>query len=266
APIATPDENHATGIQEDKRAVPTLPEDTRASVEQEKPTVSALEDKRVAIRDRKSVVKGKSEKLDGRGANNVATDTPVAAPQPTNRNDSDLVESNGLSLSSKASDTGVSLPDQVPIATPDDNHATGIQEDKLALPTLPEDTRASVLEEKPTVSALEDKRVAISSEKSIKVTPGKKSAAIKTPQRVKPRAQSPAKRVQNARSRARAPLKQKPSSPQYYCDPFGYQQSSQTSTVNVTNQQTRQISTPNANNYFGNQRAGQPDMPNVSNY
>jgi hypothetical protein len=36
--------------------------------------------------------------------------------------------------------------------------------------------------------------------------------------------------------------------------------------VNATSQQPRQISTPDANNNFGNQRAGQPEMPNVSNY
>jgi hypothetical protein len=263
-PIATPDENHVVGVQENKLGVPALPDDTRTSVEEEKPTVSAREEKPIAADQRANELDRSHELLDIKGANDVASDTPVVAPQPANRNDSDLVESNVLNMSSQAADTGASFPVQV--AAPDENHATGIQEEKRAVPTLPEDTRASVQEEKPTVSALEDKRVAIGSEKSTKVTPGKKSAAIKTPQRVRPRGQSPAKAFRNARSRARAPLKQKPSSPQYFFDPFGYQQSSQTSMVNATNQQTRQISTPNANNYIGNQRAGQPEMPNVSNH
>src|SRR5215467_804342 len=227
-PIAAPDENHPIGIQENKLAVPALPENTRASVDEEKPAVSALEEKPIALGEEKST--------------KATTDTPTVAGQPANRNDSDLVENNVLSMSSPAADAGASVPVQVPIAAADENHATDIQEDKLAVSTLPADTRASVQEEKPTVSALEDKRVAVGSKKSTKVTPGKKSAAIKTPQQVKPRAQSPAKAVQNARSRARAPLKQKPSSPQYFFDPFGYQQSSQASMVNATNQQTRQIS------------------------
>jgi hypothetical protein len=72
------------------------------------------------------------------------------------------------------------------------------------------------------------------------------------------------------RSRARAPSKQNPPSPQYFFEPFGHQQASQTSTVNTsnnfTNQQARQVSTPNTNNYFGNQRVAQPEMPNASNY
>jgi hypothetical protein len=145
----------------------------------------------------------------------------------------------------------------VPIATPDENHPGGIQENKLGVRTLPQDTRASVQEEKATVTPLKEKPVASGSEKkSTKATPDKRSAAIKTPQRVKPRAQSPPKG--NLRSRAQAPSKQNPSSPQYSFDPFGYQQSSQTSMVHTTNQQTRQISTPTANNYFGNQRPGQP--------
>src|SRR5262249_33478242 len=250
-PIATPDENHPTGIQENKLAVPALLENTRASGEEEKPAASALEENPIALGEEKST--------------KATTDTPIVAGQPANRNSADLDENNALSTQSPAADTGASAPAQVPIATADENHATDIQEDKLAVSTLPADTRASVQEEKPTVSALEDKRVAIGSEKSTKVTtgktkvnPGKKSAAIKTPQQVKPRAQSPAKAVQNARSRARAPLKQKPSSPQYFFDPFGYPQSSQTSMVNATNQQPRQISTPDANNYSGNQRAGHP--------
>jgi len=204
------------------------------------------------------------ELLDIKGANDVASDTPIVAAQPADRSNSDLDDGHVLSMQSPGADTGVSAPVQLPIATPDENHAVGIQENKLGVPTLPQDTRASVQEEKPTVTPLKEKPVASGSEKSTKATPHKRSAAIKTPQRVKPRAQSPPKG--NRRSRAQAPSKQNPSSPQYSFDPFGYQQSSQTSMVHTTNQQTRQISTPTANNYFGNQRAGQPEMPNFSNY
>jgi hypothetical protein len=167
-------------------------------------------------------------------------------------------------MSSQAADTGASLPVQV--AAPDENHPIGIQEDKLAVPTLPDDTPAFVEEKKPTVSARKENPIAIGSEKSTKATPGKKSVAVKPLQRVKPRTASLPKGVQHVRGRARAPSKQNPSSPQYFFEPFGHQQPTQTSTVNTANQQTRQISTPNAINYFGNQRAGQPEMPNVSNY
>src|SRR5262245_5079478 len=79
------------------------------------------------------------EMLDIKGANDVASDTPMVAAQP-------------------AVDTGASTPVQAPIATPAENHPI-IQEDKLAVP-LPEDTRASVEEEKPTVSAREEKSIA----------------------------------------------------------------------------------------------------------
>src|SRR5262249_41897786 len=169
-PIASEDENHPIGIQENKLAVPGLPENTRASVEEEKPAISALEEKPIALGEEKST--------------KATTDTPTVAGQPANRNNADL-ESNVLSMSSQAAYAGASLPVQVPIAVTDENHATDVQEDKLAVSTLPADTRASVQEEKPTGSALEDKRVAIGSKKSTKVTPGKKSAAaIKTPQQV----------------------------------------------------------------------------------
>src|SRR5262245_7653763 len=59
-----------------------------------------------------------------------------------------------------AVDTGASTPIQAPIATLDENQSIGIQKDKVAVPTLPEDTWASVEEEKPTVSALEEKSIA----------------------------------------------------------------------------------------------------------
>src|SRR5262249_23166126 len=157
--IATPDENHPIGIQE-KLAVPALRENTRAFVEEEKPAVSALEEKPIALGEEKST--------------KATTNTPTVAGHPANRNNADPVESNVLSMSAQAADAGASLPVQVPIVAADENHATDIQEDKLAVSTLPADTRASVQEEKPTVSALEDKRVAIGSEKSTKVTTGKK--------------------------------------------------------------------------------------------
>jgi hypothetical protein len=268
------------------------------------------------------------ELLDIKKASDVALATPKGVAQPTNRSDSDLDDSDVLSMQSPAAGIGASTPVQTPIATPDENHAVGIQEndfvaptlpedtrasvqvekptassleeksvaigsekstkaardenhavgiqeDNLAVPTLPEDTRASVQEEKPTVSPLEEKptvrpveekRGTIGSEKSTKAPPDKKSAAVKTPQRVKPRPQSPPRGVQHVGGRAQAtPSKQNPPSPQYFFEPFGHQQTSQTSTVNTANQQTRQISAPNANNYFGNQRAGQPEMP-LRNY
>ena len=253
APIATRDENQAVGIQEEKAAVGTLLEDTPVAVQEEKPTVSAF-----------------------------ATGTPKVAPQPANRSDSDPEDSNVLNMQSRAADIGASTPVQAPIATRDENQAVDIQEEKAAIGTLLEDTPVAVQEEKPTVSALEEiplaiqkqtptvsafeeNPVAIGEEKPTKSTPGKKSATTRTPQRVKPRTQS--KGVQHVRSRARAPSKQNPPSPQYFFDSFGHQQASQTSTPNYfADQQARQVSTPNANNDFGNQRAGRPEMPNASNY
>src|SRR5215831_19954943 len=82
------------------------------------------------------------EMLDSKGANDVASDTTTVAAQP-------------------AADTGASTPVQAPIAAPDENHPIGIQEDKLAVPILPDDTRASVEEEKPAVSTLEEKPIAL---------------------------------------------------------------------------------------------------------
>jgi hypothetical protein len=251
-PIATPDENQAVGIQEDKPGASTLPDDSGASIQKEKPAVSTLEEKPIALGEEPST--------------KATTDTPIVAAQPANRNNADLDESNALSMQSRAADTGASTPIPVPIATPDENQAVGIQEGKPGASTLPDDSRASVRKEKPAVSALEEKPIALGEEKSTKAMPGKKSTATKPPKRATPRTQSLSKGVQHVRSRARAPSKQKPSPPQYFFEPFGHQQTSQTSTVNTANQQTRQISTPNANNYFGNQRAGQPEMPNFSNY
>jgi hypothetical protein len=70
--------------------------------------------------------------------------------------------------------------------------------------------------------------------------------------------------------RARAPVKQESPSQQYFFEPFGSQQTGQTSAVNNTNyfgyQQPRQAPTPNANNYIVNQRTGPTQTPNASDY
>ena len=156
----------------------------------------------------------------------------MVAAQPANRNNANLDESNALSLqSSRAAGNGASTPIQVPVATANEDHTIGIQEEKL-----PEDTRAPTQEGKPKGSAPKEKPVAIGSDKSTKATPAKKSAAIKTPGVIKRRAQGPSKGVQHVGSRARAPSKQNPPSQQYFFDPFGYQQANQASTVSTTNQ------------------------------
>jgi hypothetical protein len=154
----------------------------------------------------------------------------------------------------------------VPVATANEDHTIGIREDKL-----PEDTRAPTQEGKPKGSAPKEKSVAIGSDKSTKATPAKKSAAIKTPGVIKRRAQGPSKGVQHGGSRARAPSKQNPPSQQYFFDPFGYQQASQTSTVSTANyftdQQARQVSTPKANQQVGQPRtsnAGNKNPPHIS--
>ncbi|MGA6937547.1 MAG: hypothetical protein WB041_19495 [Pseudolabrys sp.] len=161
-------------------------------------------------------------------------------------------------------ETPVTIQEETPTVSAFQENPLAIQEENSTVKALKENPVA-VQEEKPTVSALEEKPVL-----PTKATPDKKSAAIRTPRRVKPRTQSPSKGVQHVRSRVRAPSKQNPPSPQYFFEPFGHQQASQTSTVNTsnnfTNQQARQVSTPNTNNYFGNQRAAQPEMPNASNY
>src|SRR5262249_21228949 len=154
---------------------------------------------------------------------------------------------------------GVSIPIQVPVDTPNEDHTIGIEEDKL-----PEDTRASTQDGKPKGSAPEKKLVAISPEKSTKATPAKKSIAIKT-QLAKPRAQSPSKGVQHVGSRARAPSNQNPPSQQYFFDPFGYQPASQPSPASTTSyfidQQARQVSTPKAN-----QQVRHPQTASTTSY
>src|SRR5262249_13282418 len=93
------------------------------------------------------------EILDIKGANDVASDAPIPAAQPANRNNSDLDESNALILQSRAADIGAPTPVQLPIATPDEKLSASIQEFKPELSTLPEDSQFSVLEEKRAVSA-----------------------------------------------------------------------------------------------------------------
>ena len=128
------------------------------------------------------------------------------------------------------------------------------------VPTQEENQPVAIREEKPAVATL-DRAV---------TTSDKKSAVIRTPQRVKSPNQSLAKGVQRVRSRARAPGKQEQPSSQYFFDPFGNQQAGQTYTPNANNyfgnQQAGQTHTPNANNYFGNQQAGQTHTPNASDY
>ena len=312
APSATTAENQVVGSQEDRPGVATLLEASRASIHEEKPTVR-LEEKPVVVGEEKST---------------KAADTPIVAVQPANRNNSDLDESNVLSLQSRAADTGASAPIQVPIATPDGNQAVGVQEgnaqpanrndsnldesNALSLQSsraagngastpiqvpvatanedhtigiqedkLPEDTRAPTQEGKPKGSAPKEKPVAIGSDKSTKAIPAKKSAAIKTPGVIKPRAQGPSKGVQHVGSRARAPSKQNPPSQQYFFDPFGYQQASQTSPASTTSyfadqtasttsyftdQQARQVPTPRANQQLGHQtpNAGNKNPPHTS--
>src|SRR6476646_3009876 len=54
------------------------------------------------------------ELLDIKEANGVASATPKGVAQPTNRSDSDLDESNALSMQSRAADSGASTPVQMP--------------------------------------------------------------------------------------------------------------------------------------------------------
>src|SRR5262249_45894848 len=106
-----------------------------------------------------------------KGANDVASDTPIVAAQPANRNSADLDESNALRMQSRAADPGASTLTQVPIATPtpDEKQAVSTQEDKRGVTALLEDTRAYVQKEKSTVR-LEEKPTALGEEKSTKAT------------------------------------------------------------------------------------------------
>src|SRR5262245_28699874 len=144
---------------------------------------------------------------------------------------------------------GIILSVQAPTATvPDD---IGAFHSVQPVPTQEENQPVAIQKEKPTVATLEEKPVAIREEKPAVATPDKavatphkKSAVIRTPQRVKSHNQSRAKGVQSAR----APAKQEQPSPQYFFEPFG-------------NQQTRQTSAVNTANYIGNR---QPRTPSTA--
>jgi hypothetical protein len=196
--------------------------------------------------------------LDTRGTDDTVLAGPTIALL-ANRSDSDPETNNyetDLNLQSPAApvplDVGTSPSVQAVVAIHDEKQPVGTQE------------------EKPAVVTLEEKPVAIQEEKPTVTTPHKKSAVTRTPRRVKSRNESRAKGIQHVRIRARAPVKQESPSPQYLFDPFGSQQTGQTSTVNNTNyfgyQQPRQALTPSAKNYFGNQRPGQTQSPNTSDY
>lgn len=114
--------------------------------------------------------------------------------------------------------------------------------------TQEETQPVAIQKEKPTVATLEEKPVAIREEKPAVATPDKKSAVIRTPQRVESHNQSRAKGINHMRSRARAPAKQEQPSSQYFFEPFG-------------NQQTRQTSAVNTANYIGNR---QPRTPSTA--
>ena len=213
--------------------------------------------------------------LDTRGTDDTALAGPTIALL-ANRSDSDSETNNyetDLNLQSPAApvplDVGTSPSVQAVVAIHDEKQPVGPQEEKPAVATL-EEKPVAIQEEKPTVATREENPVASREEKPTVTTPHKKSAVTRTPRRVKSRNESRAKGIQHVRIRARAPVKQESPSPQYLFDPFGSQQTGQTSTVNNTNyfgyQQPRQALTPSAKNYFGNQRPGQTQSPNTSDY
>jgi hypothetical protein len=166
----------------------------------------------------------------------VRTDTAPAAPTiahlPADRsadpedNNDEIVLSVQAPTATVPVDIGAFLSVQ-PVATQEENQPVAIQKEKPTVATL-EEKPVAIREEKPAV-ATPDKAVA---------TPDKKSAVIRTPQRVKSHNQS----------RARAPAKQEQPSSQYFFDPFG-------------NQQTRQTSAVNTANYIGNR---QPRTPSTA--
>jgi hypothetical protein len=210
------------------------------------------------------------ESLDTR--DDAALAVPTVAHLPANRSDSGPEHNDyetDLNLQSPAAPAAdVSAPPsvQAPIATLDQKQPVGIQEEKPAVATLEEKAAVVILEEKPAI----EKLVAIREGKSTVATPARKPTVIQTPRRVKSRIESRAKVVRHMRNRAQVPAKQEASSPQYFFEPFGSQQTGQTSAINHTNyfgnQQARQALTPSSNNYFGAQRAGQTQSPNSSNY
>jgi len=204
------------------------------------------------------------ELLDTQATDNSALAAPTIAVL-ANRSDSDPEDNNyetDWNLQSPAPAPVDGSPTaQAVVATVDEKQPAGTQEEKPAIATL-EETPVAIQEERPTVATREGNPAV--------TPPDKKSAIIRTPPRVKLRNESRAKGVQHVRIRARAPVKQESPSPQYFFEPFGSQQTGQTSAVNNTNyfgyQQPRQAPTPRANNYFVNQRTGPTQTPNASDY
>ena len=166
------------------------------------------------------------------------TDTAPAAPTiahlPADRsadpedNNDEIVLSVQAPTATVPVDIGAFLSVQ-PVATQEENQPVAIQK------------------EKPTVATLEEEKPAVATPDKAVATPDKKSAVIRTPQRAESHNQSRAKGVQHVRSRA-APAKQEQPSSQYFFDPFG-------------NQQTRQTSAVNTANYIGNR---QPRTPSTA--
>src|SRR5262249_1527457 len=102
----------AGGSQAKKQSNTTMPDDTRAPVQEKKKTCSAREEKSIAADKRAYELNRLHELLDIKGANDVPSDIPKGVAQPTNRSDSDLDDSDVLSMQSPAADTGASTPAQ----------------------------------------------------------------------------------------------------------------------------------------------------------
>jgi hypothetical protein len=202
------------------------------------------------------------ELLDTQGTDDSALAAPTIALL-ANRSDSDPEANN------YETDWNVQSPAPAPVdvsGSPsvqadilDEKQVVGTQEEKPAIATLDEKPIA-IQEGKPTVATREENPQV--------TTPDKKSAVIRTPPRVESPNESRAKGGQHVRIRARAPVKQESPSPQYFFfEPFGSQQTGQTSAVNNTNyfgyQQPRPTPAPSANNYFANQRTGPTQTPNA---
>ena len=203
------------------------------------------------------------ELLDTQGTDDSALAAPTIALL-ANRSDSDPEANNyetDWNLQSPAPapvDVSGSPSAQALVAVLDEEQPVGTQEEKPAIATL-EEKPVAIQEGKPTVATREENPAV--------TTPDHKSGVIRTPPRVKSRNESRAKGVQHVRIRARVPVKQESPSPQYFFQPFGSQQTGQTSAVNNTNyfgyQQPRQTPAPSANNYFANQPTGPTQTPNA---
>jgi hypothetical protein len=182
------------------------------------------------------------ELLDTQGTDDSALAAPTIALL-ANRSDSDPEANN------YETDWNVQSPAPAPV---DVSGSPSVQADildekQVAIATLDEKPIA-IQEEKPTVATREENPQV--------TTPDKKSAVIRTPPRVKSPNESRTKGGQHVRIRVRTPVKQESPSPQYFFEPFGSQQTGQTSAVNNTNYF-------GYNNYFANQRTGPTQTPNA---